>query len=66
MDLEMPDMQDFEGNYEVDSVLDIDSDIENKNDKREIGNLATWTVSSSKPGFGVEQLRNDNVDTFWQ
>ncbi|KAG5439539.1 hypothetical protein PCANB_002114 [Pneumocystis canis] len=66
MDLEMHDAPNNENNNEINAELDLDSDIENKNDKREIGNLAIWTVSSSKPGFGVEQLRNDSVDTFWQ
>jgi anaphase-promoting complex subunit 10 len=35
-------------------------------DKREIGNEAVWTLSTAKPGNGVEQLRDGNVDTFWQ
>ena len=25
-----------------------------------------WSVTSNKPGNGVEYLRDDNVDTFWQ
>ncbi|RDW85899.1 hypothetical protein BP5796_04224 [Coleophoma crateriformis] len=33
---------------------------------KEIGNLASWTVSSCKPGCGVEALRDDNTDLFWQ
>jgi len=35
-------------------------------DKREIGKHAVWSLSSAKPGFGVEQLRDDNLDTYWQ
>jgi anaphase-promoting complex subunit 10 len=35
-------------------------------EKREIGDEAVWTLSSAKPGNGVEQLRDGNVDTFWQ
>ena len=31
-----------------------------------IGTNAVWSVSSAKPGFGVEQLRDDDVQTFWQ
>jgi len=27
--------------------------------RREIGDLAVWTLSSAKPGNGVEQLRDD-------
>lgn len=33
---------------------------------REIGHQAIWSLSSCKPGFGVEQLRDDNLDTYWQ
>ncbi|KAG0125046.1 anaphase-promoting complex, subunit 10-domain-containing protein [Tuber indicum] len=33
---------------------------------KEIGNLACWTVSSAKPGNGVEQLRDENTNLFWQ
>ena len=34
--------------------------------KREVGNQATWSLSSCKPGFGVDQLRDGTVDTYWQ
>ncbi len=34
--------------------------------KREIGEFGIWTLSSAKSGNGVEQLRDDNVNTFWQ
>ncbi|PWW74052.1 anaphase-promoting complex, subunit 10 [Tuber magnatum] len=33
---------------------------------KEIGNLASWTVSSAKPGNGVEQLRDEDTNLFWQ
>ncbi|XP_046856474.1 anaphase-promoting complex subunit 10-like [Xenia sp. Carnegie-2017] len=37
------------------------------NDKlREIGHQAVWSLSSCKPGYGVEQLRDGNLDTYWQ
>ncbi|KDQ15852.1 hypothetical protein BOTBODRAFT_31310 [Botryobasidium botryosum FD-172 SS1] len=32
----------------------------------DIGNLATWSVSSFKYGFDVECLRDDDPETFWQ
>lgn len=32
----------------------------------EIGRKAFWSVSSAKPGLGVENLRDGNVRTFWQ
>lgn len=33
---------------------------------KEIGNLASWTVSSWKPGSGAEALRNDDPGLYWQ
>lgn len=36
-------------------------------DCREIGiEKAIWTLSSAKPGNGIEQLRDGNLETFWQ
>lgn len=32
----------------------------------EIGNQAVWSLSSSKPGFGIAQLRDNSIDTYWQ
>uniref|UniRef100_A0A7S2GHP1 Anaphase-promoting complex subunit 10 n=1 Tax=Alexandrium andersonii TaxID=327968 RepID=A0A7S2GHP1_9DINO len=36
------------------------------NELREIGDEAAWSLSSAKPGNGVEQLRDGNTETFWQ
>ena len=33
---------------------------------REVGNQATWSLSSCKPGYGVHQLRDGSLDTYWQ
>lgn len=33
---------------------------------RDIGLFASWSVSSSKPGFEVEQLTDPSTTTFWQ
>ncbi|KAH3833612.1 anaphase-promoting complex subunit 10-like isoform X2 [Dreissena polymorpha] len=33
---------------------------------REVGNQAVWSLSSCKPGFGVEQLRDSSFETYWQ
>ena len=33
--------------------------------RREIGDLAVWSLSSAKHGNGVEQLRDNQVTTFW-
>ncbi len=35
-------------------------------DSRELGNEAVFTISSSKPGNGVEQLRDNSLETYWQ
>lgn len=34
--------------------------------RREVGVEAVWSLSTAKPGNGVDQLRDDNVDTYWQ
>lgn len=39
---------------------------EQSDDSQEIGDLAVWSVSSAKPGNGVELLRDGKTDTFWQ
>ncbi|KAF2757024.1 galactose-binding like protein [Pseudovirgaria hyperparasitica] len=33
---------------------------------REISSLASWTVSSSKPGCSIAQLRSPSTSAFWQ
>jgi len=33
---------------------------------REIGDLAVWTLSTAKPGNGVDLLRDGNLGTYWQ
>lgn len=33
---------------------------------REIGALAAWSVTSAKPGNGVELLRDGSTETYWQ
>ncbi|PSC73240.1 Anaphase-promoting complex subunit 10 [Micractinium conductrix] len=33
---------------------------------REMGQLAVWSVTSAKPGNGVELLRDGREDTYWQ
>ncbi|ODQ66726.1 anaphase-promoting complex, subunit 10 [Nadsonia fulvescens var. elongata DSM 6958] len=32
----------------------------------DIGSLASWSVSSFKPGCGMEALREDNPELYWQ
>ena len=33
---------------------------------REVGGSATWSLSICKPGYGVEQLRDDSHESYWQ
>ncbi|GAA5946439.1 hypothetical protein JCM10213_006570 [Rhodosporidiobolus nylandii] len=33
---------------------------------RDVGALASWAVSSAKPGYGVEHLRDGSTATLWQ
>lgn len=34
--------------------------------RRDVGSLGIWTLSSAKLGNGVDQIRDDNLTTFWQ
>eukprot|EP01041_Mallomonas_annulata_P008921 gene8921-18460_t len=38
----------------------------NHSDLRELGDKAMWSLSTAKPGNGIEQIRDDNLETFWQ
>lgn len=35
-------------------------------EKHEIGDWAVWSLSSAKTGFGIQQLRDDDFNTYWQ
>jgi anaphase-promoting complex subunit 10 len=39
---------------------------ESDGSRREISEYGNWSLSSAKTGNGVEQLRDENVNTFWQ
>jgi hypothetical protein len=52
----------FYGEFSQTSIL-----MESKSsEEREIGAMAVWSLSTAKPGNGVEQLRDDNIETYWQ
>ncbi|KAI9754805.1 MAG: GABA-specific high-affinity permease [Chaenotheca gracillima] len=58
------DIEDMEEDAETDTVenhpaLDMST-------LKEIGNLASWTVSTAKPGCGVDALRSEDTNLFWQ
>lgn len=33
---------------------------------RELGKYAVWSLSTAKPGNGIEQLRDNSSETYWQ
>ncbi|XP_078481401.1 anaphase-promoting complex subunit 10-like isoform X2 [Ciona intestinalis] len=37
-----------------------------KESLREIGHQAVWSVSSCKQGYGVNSLRDNSLETYWQ
>lgn len=47
--------------YETDVLSELDYI-----SRREIGRDAMWSLSSAKPGNGVDQLRDGSVETYWQ
>ncbi|KAI0414933.1 anaphase-promoting complex, subunit 10-domain-containing protein [Xylaria grammica] len=56
---------------EVEDVEDVEEEEEQSFDAgavglKEISNLASFTVSSYKPGCGVKELRDDDVNQYWQ
>eukprot|EP01031_Cornospumella_fuschlensis_P013199 gene13199-16140_t len=46
--------------YEVKETLDYIDDHEISNEK------VVFSISSAKPGNGVEQLRDNSLETYWQ
>ncbi|POM72628.1 Anaphase-promoting complex subunit 10, variant 1, partial [Phytophthora palmivora] len=42
------------------------ADVRDDDGRREVGDDAVWSLSSAKPGNGVDQLRDNNMDTYWQ
>lgn len=59
------------GNSEMEDVPAVGAQGAGANDfarrgLREVGHLACWSVTSAKPGNGVELLRDGRTDTYWQ
>lgn len=44
----------------------MDPEMEPEISRRELGGEAVWSLSSAKPGNGVEQLRDESLSTYWQ
>ncbi|KAI9814196.1 MAG: anaphase promoting complex subunit doc1 [Pycnora praestabilis] len=63
----MEDVEDEEGDEEEEDGAELEKlepfDVSHL---KEIGNLASWTVSTCKPGCGVEALRSEDTNLFWQ
>ncbi|KFD55518.1 hypothetical protein M513_03570 [Trichuris suis] len=41
-------------------------ELTNSDKYKEIGDDAEWVLSTCKPGYGVQQLRDGRFDTYWQ
>jgi len=53
------------------STVNLRDDLDPKKDEkeglvREVGGEAVWSLSSCKAGFGIDQLRDECTDTYWQ
>lgn len=48
------------------SIVSVESSIEEHSYERELGLDAVFMINSAKPGNGVEQLRDNNLETYWQ
>ncbi|KAI0541357.1 anaphase-promoting complex, subunit 10-domain-containing protein [Xylaria digitata] len=78
VDVDVDHMEDGEGDVEhggseVEDVEDAEEEEEEEQPfdasavgLKEISNLASFTVSSYKPGCGVKELRDDDVNQYWQ
>lgn len=53
------------GEYEVRSAEKVNQRLR-FTDRPELGHLARWHVSSHKYGFGIDNLRDNDENTFWQ
>jgi anaphase-promoting complex subunit 10 len=48
------------------AAKDSDDSVQDHQDWVEVGAQAVWSVSSAKPGYGVDKLRDGSVETYWQ
>jgi anaphase-promoting complex subunit 10 len=62
---EEEELVDAEQGYDDDEVQDAGSN-EDLTMLRELGDTAVWSVTSAKPGNGIEMLRDSDTETFWQ
>lgn len=56
--IEQGDEEEFEGHYAASNLP--------PSGLKEISSLASWTVTSSKPGYGIAALRSTDMTQFWQ
>ena len=60
----VPELSDFEQNASIKKGYSIKPTSDST--KRELAKEGIWSLSSSKIGNGIEQLREENLSTFWQ
>lgn len=51
--------------YSVNSP-DLDKHILSRTNYIDLSNLAAWTVSSAKPNYGIANIHDTSLDTYWQ
>jgi len=55
-----------EAGFTMPEVVILGSSPNAANHLRDIGDEAVWSLSTAKPGNGVEELRDNNLETYWQ
>lgn len=66
MDQQMSDVDQADDDSLLESALHDPDDTRQLLGLRDISSLATWTLSSSKPGCALSQLRHPSPSHFWQ
>ncbi|KAH9467014.1 hypothetical protein MJO28_000398 [Puccinia striiformis f. sp. tritici] len=56
----------MEDDYTDEPFVSCGRPFRHRKDEIDLGDLGLWSVSSAKPGFGVDNLRDDSVHTLWQ
>eukprot|EP01023_Acetabularia_acetabulum_P017293 TRINITY_DN1860_c0_g1_i2.p1 TRINITY_DN1860_c0_g1~~TRINITY_DN1860_c0_g1_i2.p1 ORF type:complete len:215 (+),score=17.32 TRINITY_DN1860_c0_g1_i2:70-645(+) len=59
-------MGDNDSSQLFESIQLLGSELQQGTEFQEIGDMAVWNVTSAKPGNGVELLRDESQETYWQ
>lgn len=65
-DEDVEDSPRFDSRNRKSAANDAGDALQDINDWVEVGAQAVWSVSSAKPGYGVDKLRDGSVETYWQ